>query len=272
MTPDLAADLATRTPTQIDTEIARIEAEIAAQRDIRDRARRVLDPNSDRHSVIARNRARCSLELAELALRLRCAELQPYLDEYARRGWNRFYLVNSYDGHVHRDASPYRCSRTASTQHGWLLGESGKTYEEVVELAGDRVCSVCFPWAPVNTLKRPSAFTPPVAAAKEARRVERAAAKAAKAEKAITNPDGTPLRIIEHGYLETLATVRAAEIRVVDIAFYERLYGTRHPHDEANTKSILEALAAKKGTTVVEEGAAMEKRLRARCKRERVDY
>lgn len=269
--------LTTATPVEIDTEIARIEAEMSSKRYLRDAAEKVLD-RAARDTYYATlpsyAQAKCSLALAEIALTRYALELTPYLVEYTRRGgWTRYFLVNSSNGHVHSDANPYRCSRTPSTEHGWLVSESGKTPQEVVELAGERACTVCFPWAPADTLSRSSAYTPPCEAEKVARRAERALRAALRNAKAITNPDGTPLRIDTEGYAEILGTIRAAELRAVDITFWATVYTRALTEKEENAiEQILAALAAKRGTTVEEERTEMQRKLRAKCKREQVIY
>jgi hypothetical protein len=72
-------------------------------------------------------------------------------------------------------------------------------YAELVELAGEDACSVCFPDAPVSVLNRPSRLSVPEKEAAEKARVERAKAKAERdaknAEKAIFMPDGSPVII-----------------------------------------------------------------------------
>lgn len=67
--------------------------------------------------------------------------------EYARRPWNRFFLVTSSDGHIHRHTACSTCYPT--TEFGWLPELSGKTEADAVAEHGTILCSVCFPTAPV---------------------------------------------------------------------------------------------------------------------------
>ena len=65
----------------------------------------------------------------------------------ARGGWTRYYLIT--DGHLHYDVSDYRCSRTTTSQHFLIAQLSGLAGWEAIEAAGERVCTTCFPQAPV---------------------------------------------------------------------------------------------------------------------------
>ena len=70
-------------------------------------------------------------------------------------GWNRYFLVVSSAGHVHRST---RCSTcTHSTAYMPLTALSGKSDADAVALLGERLCSVCFPDAPVGSSKIPKA-------------------------------------------------------------------------------------------------------------------
>ncbi len=75
---------------------------------------------------------------------------EPLDAEYARRPWSRFFLVQNNGGHIHRDLSSYRCSRQPTTVHGWNPALSGLTEAQAVAQLGPRLCTVCFPSAPVE--------------------------------------------------------------------------------------------------------------------------
>lgn len=262
-------DIPTATPAEIDGEIARIRIEIGR---VVQRANLVADSISrlEKDDIYGPRRIPAlhaelkDLNVREDALR---GELAPYSLEYAARGgWTRYFLVNNSTGHVH---SSMECSTCfVSTEYRWLTGESGKSAEDLVELAGERACTVCFPWAPVDALKRASAFRSDSEEAAIARAKKRAEAAEAKATKAITNPDGTPLEISVSGMRpEVIKTERAAAIEVVDQLWYQKYYSDPQER-EATVVQLLAALAAKRGTSVEEERAAAEKRLVARIKRE----
>lgn len=80
------------------------------------------------------------------------AEEKPYQDEYKRRdGWSRFFLVDANNGHIHRNMNCSTCNKRGKmTQFSWLPSVSGKTEEEAVKEYGSRLCTVCYPSAPVE--------------------------------------------------------------------------------------------------------------------------
>ena len=68
-----------------------------------------------------------------------------------RGGWNRAFLVTNDGGHVH---SSMHCSTTRpTTQFAWMTDYSAKSEDEIVEAAGYRACTVCYPSAPVGDEK-----------------------------------------------------------------------------------------------------------------------
>jgi len=84
------------------------------------------------------------------------AEADPLEAEFARERWPRFFLVLNSNGHIHSSRS---CSTTfPTTRWGWLPNLSGLTEADAVAAQGPRLCSVCFPSAPVEwTLGLPKA-------------------------------------------------------------------------------------------------------------------
>lgn len=75
------------------------------------------------------------------------------LDEVWReRGaWNRAFLATSADGHVHSSLHCSTCRPT--TQFALMTDYSDKSEDEIVEAAGYRACTVCYPSAPVGDEK-----------------------------------------------------------------------------------------------------------------------
>lgn len=69
---------------------------------------------------------------------------------YLTHRWSRFFVVNNSNGHIHYDLSSYRCSRTLTTSHGWTPALSGADEAEAVAALGPKLCTVCFPSAPVE--------------------------------------------------------------------------------------------------------------------------
>jgi hypothetical protein len=273
-------DTATATPVQIDTELARIGEAVAIQYDIINRANRAAQKWQDAQGTTGHHydtQIAAALDRAEkawVAWDILTAERAPYDLEFSRRdGWTRYYLVDSDtgNGHVHYDLSSSRCSRQPSTRHFWLTSESGKPAAEVIALAGERVCTICFPDAPAVGK---CAYRTPSEEEKERRAAERAAAAAKRAEKAITNPDGTPLRINLNGYWDTITTVAAAWRELVDIPFGARTFGDRRTNDRevAACQLIIKALAHKLGQPEDTIKTQAEVKLIKKCRREGVTY
>lgn len=110
-------DVTTATPAEIDTEIARLNAEQA------ELARRI--------------------EMLRAQMDANAKTAAPLHAEYDRRGgWTRVYRVDNSNGHVHTSTA---CSTTyETTDFHWFPELSGKDAAEIVELAGEYTCLVCF--------------------------------------------------------------------------------------------------------------------------------
>lgn len=65
-----------------------------------------------------------------------------------RGGWNRAFLVANANGHVHSSMGCSTCRPT--TQYAWLTDYSGADEDAIVEAAGHRACTTCYPTAPVG--------------------------------------------------------------------------------------------------------------------------
>jgi hypothetical protein len=143
-------------------------------------------------------------------------------------GWNRYYLVVASNGHVH--SSTHCSSCFVTTQFMWLTELSGKSHEELVEMAGERACTVCFPEAPVDVTKRPSMLKYDVEAreAKAKRDAELEAKRADKLAKALL-PTGKELKLSVRygeasnsyvsGYAKTLVAARNEALRHLAYSF-----------------------------------------------------
>lgn len=276
-----AAALPTATPTEIDAEIARLSAELAEQAAIIERAehriqatitRRYYDetyhgPEVERlHAVVG--------QANQVSAELRAA-LAPLHAEFERRdGWTRYYLVDNADGHVHFGTGCSTCF--SSTRYRWLTSESGTLPAHLVEKAGERACTTCFSWAPVNVLKRRSVFRSTSEDERAAREAERAAKRQAAAAKAITTPDGLALFTVElgaHGALRNgdelrteVAAWRAAMYAAEMLAFY----GSDSVGAAASTETLrrcVEAVAAKRGVTVESLRAEITKKTAAKARK-----
>jgi len=124
---------------------------------------------------------------------------------YTTYNWTRAYIVPG--GHVHKY---YRCQTLWDTTVRIILPEcSGLDEAEIVELAGDRACTICYPSAPVEVLKRPSRLFTRDELVAEKERQEKLAKRAAKeaAKLTVTYTEGGS---------ETFGTTRSARLRAVD--------------------------------------------------------
>ena len=243
-------DLTTLTPAQIDEAWALVAAKLRAAQEKRDSIRKVqrqVAADSETGRIYARK-----FEAALDAVIAADDDMQPFVAEWNRRGgWTRAYIVPG--GHVHRSTHCHTLHVT--TLISWLPEQSGKDEAEIVELAGERACTHCYPSAPVDVLARPTqlytADERKDMAAKAQRAQELAAKKADAATKAITDVDGKPLRDTGNWIVKT---ERAAEIDAVDFLHNKLAYGYDH-QDEAAFTRVVTALAHKRGTTVEEQVA-----------------
>ncbi|MBF4549308.1 hypothetical protein [Pseudoclavibacter sp. VKM Ac-2888] len=206
------------TPFDVDTELNDVLDKLSTAEQARAFALRQVDviQHSDERLRYGMTRAQ-RLERAQAKVNDARAIIEPMRaqidaidEEHARRGrWPRAFVVPQ--GHVH---SSLGCSTCYPTTRFQLLPEySDKTETELVEDAGDRACTVCFPSAPVD---RPTKMElPEERQAREARQVqtqERDEKKLAAAAKAITTPDGEPLKVGAWAsrWPQTIKTERAA--------------------------------------------------------------
>lgn len=285
-------DLATATPVEIDTELYKHYSRISRLELVQAEAQRTIDfidaiePGSYNSMVSSYSPARRA-KLAEQVdkigaevLVILTDDVSPLEQEFHRRGgWTRYYLVDNSNGHVHKDT---RCSTCfPSTVYSWLIEQSGMTAEDLVELAGVQACTVCFPWAPVDVLKRKSQLeSPERKAARLEREAKKAEREAKKAAKAITTPEGNPLRVYTQHYPErqvvrngvvvkvhpahdgydTLETLAAAKSWLADQ--YEAWRGNNGTH--RNLDLVARSIAHKLGTTPEVEIEAAKKRAKNR--------
>jgi hypothetical protein len=294
------ADITAATPAEIDTVLSDLYVRLASAQDAADRRwdslRRVAGAKQDyrskrwsltREQAVAKAaevtqcgdyrardavRALAAVERADAEVRALEIPFDAVNDEFDRRGgWTRAFLVTNVNGHVHRSMSCSTCRFT--TRYHWVVEMSGHDEAEVVEAAGERACTVCYPSAPVETLARPTRlFTPDEQAAAKAR-VERDQAKAEraakKAAKALVAADGSPLRFRVRGYTERFETeVSAVQWAVAALADSRTWRGAMDNDERAGIDLVLDAVAAKHGQTRAEVDAMIEKKVAAKIKRD----
>jgi len=209
-----------------------------------------------------------ALAAAEAAIKAAQVDAMPFHAEYANRGgWTRAFLVTSSTGHVHRSMNCSTCN--IRTGYAWMVDYSGKDEAEIVEAAGERACTVCYPSAPVDVLARPTRmFTPDEidAQAARAKRAEEKKARDAKKLAAAITPDGSELKVTNaHGRRESFKTERAATTWMVQDMGGHKAWG--YSLSVEASKIIIEALAAKHGKTVDEVTAEIDAKVAAWIKR-----
>lgn len=245
-------DLTTATPAEIDTLLFDLEGKHAAAIDraalYTQRAERTaLAPQAEQFRSQA---ATAHAEAARLA-----AQAAPLRAEFVRRdGWTRAYLViTSGRGHVHRSTACSTCYVT--TTFGLLPQVSGYTEAEIIDAAGERACTVCYPDAPVETRTKPTRLFSADEIEAQKVREARAEAKLVREEKKAAKAIG-PLKVIIGGYTETVETLARAKSLLTDE--YEHARWSAPDFEVVNV--LATAIAAKEGKTVEQVGEEAEKR------------
>lgn len=273
-------DISTASPIEIDTKLyelyrLRLDTQVRIDRAVANLHIAVGDRKHGRHWGLADRDAeskaraqaatagfdpmRTADRVAELdaALIKRAeigAQVEPLNAEFVRRGgWTRAFLVTNVNGHVHRTMGCTTCHST--TQFHWLPELSAKDESEIIDAAGERACTVCYPNAPVDTLRRPTRIYSPDEIEAQKARDARAAAKAEREAKRLAKallPDGSELRVTS----ERLATLRSARMYLTDA--YDWGVGTHPSYPVADVEKVADAVAAKEGKdreTVLAEAA-----------------
>lgn len=231
----------TTTPVEIDTALALLDGKLTSAYNDLVRANVSLRryPND---SYYAERLAKTQAKVAAIK-----AEMAPLNEAYT--GWTRAFVVA--DGHVHRSMHCSTCNNGQyMTSFGWVTEFSGKTEAEVIEAAGSRACTMCYPDAPVDAPAGRIFHATEVAA--QAAREVLAARKAEIAAKKAANAIPTT-----HVKGERLETVHAAKAFLTD-GFS---WGWDHPsYNVADRDVVALILAAKLGTTAEAQVEAAAKR------------
>lgn len=258
---DIDAELAELYGKQVALEVSIEGTEASSERYRKYIAREARFPSrvADYERLIDQNDER--IAEAQRQLEANREEARPLEAEFhSRGGWTRAFLATSSNGHVHSSMDCSTCNKMGKlTRFAWMTDYSDQDEQEIVAAAGERACTTCYPSAPVEILSRPTKMFSPDEVAAAAARAERDAAKAAKqaaaAEKAITSPDGTPLRAPGR-YGDTIRTLVSAERELTRVlADYIAYDGERSSNQEWAaqqrewTDALISAIAAKKGLT-----------------------
>lgn len=266
-------DVAAATPVQIDEQLARLGGEAASlEAAIANCQRKIarlheMSP-AERSFYAGTNEAEQNALIEQAEVRL--TEIRFHFvslnAEYMRRGgWRRYYLVE--DGHLHYDVSGSRCSRVHSTTHYWMTEFSGQEPAKVIAQAGERVCTTCFPEAPVAPRPAAARFMTRTEAERAAYVEEKARKAAAKKAAQITTPEGDELIVgNRHDHIKT---ERAAWNRAMADATTLAYYGNENADDEhAAIDACLAALAHRRGVTVESLRAELNQKIAAKGRRE----
>lgn len=229
------------TPREIDTAIAAIYAPQFGHFHTIENAQTLL-----KKSYVKKNPARVAALEAEIAaahasLEALRAEAAPLEAIYNAKPWTRFYLVSA--GHLHR--STYCSSLRWNTRLGWLPEYSGKSEAEIVKMAGEACCTICYPSAPVN---RPSMLPVHVKAREEAaaEAAEKAAKRNAAAAQTIAVGRTTykTTRAAENEISREIDTMISRRYQIAADAEHRAHLDNLAAEDEAAARAIADALAA----------------------------
>lgn len=184
------------------------------------------------------------------------AEYQRWDAEFlARGGWTRAFLaVGNGMLHVHSSQDCSTCNNGKyRTEFNWRTELSGADEAKIIEAAGERACTVCYPNAPVEA-KGTTLYTPDEVEKAKAR-VEREAAKAAREAKRLEKallPSGEPLVLKIAGWTETFGTLASGRKFLTDACSWNARYnnGDTHPsYPHWAQEEVAAAVAAKEGKT-----------------------
>src|SRR5699024_8536572 len=197
-----------------------------------------------------------------------------------RGGWNRAFLATSGgDGHVHNSTDCSTCNKGKTpTQFQWMTNYSGSDEKSIVDDAGYRACTVCYPSAPIGDAKSlPTKMLSEEEKEKQIARDERKQKAADKAQKAKDNAptaSGEPRKI---GY-DTFKTERTAITSygdsegdfAIDRAETDDDYRVNSTFLEAQREKtfiILKSLAEKRGVSIQEVQKELEPKFNTKLKK-----
>lgn len=180
-------------------------------------------------------------------------------------GWTRAFLVVNSNGHIHKNRACSTCF--VSTQYYWLTELSGDDEITIVEKAGEKACTVCYPDAPSEYFLRASQLEhPDVKKAREEREAKKAEREAKRLRVGIFNADGTPLRTYATTYSKFKSEIKtertASSLALEYYLWLSPDHSKRNPDDLARVQEafndLIEALARKRGTSFETERDAIE--------------
>ena len=201
------------------------------------------------------------------------AEGEPFEDRYRDERWTRAFLATASNGHVHKTMMCSTCNKDGKmTEFQWLPELSGDDEDAIVDLAGERACTVCYPDAPVAVLAQPTRLFSNAEKDKQKARVEREAKRKEREAKKLIDPTtGQPLR----GQYGEFKTERGAELEAMDgvksMLIYNRRNESPHPDTDRwyrTATDVAHAKAAKHGTDASAEYDSLVARAQKSYKRD----
>lgn len=177
---------------------------------------------------------------------------------YEMYRWNRAFIVSG--GHVHRVQQG--CPGFKYGTVAYLVPEcSALTEDEIVELAGERACTHCYPSAPLSALQQASKLFAHDEQAKAERAAEREAKRSAKeaAKLTVTLPrgeygDGKPKE-------KTFGTVRGARNEASQVWKSAVYYPGSSKGYVENFRALVDAIAEREGVDAQKLGQEIQERV-----------
>jgi hypothetical protein len=183
---------------------------------------------------------------AELSARIAGlnSDIKAMDETWRAAGWTRWIECLNSDGHIH---SWFGCSTLNrglhATQLNWRTDLSGKTQAEAIADFGPRLCSVCFPDAPVDLCRKKS----------DIERAARDAAKAARAEAKFVK-GLRPEEQFRDARGDMVTTVAACKQVLRDAIDAEHYY----PRTYANDRARIDAVTATARLVLLGRGVSQE--------------
>ena len=172
-------------------------------------------------------------------------------DLYYEFNWSRAFLVTNQGGHVHHTPNCSTCFPT--TEFEWLTHYSSDPENEIVALAGETACTVCYPSAPAHVLNQPATIQSKNRSEREAAVSKAKAAKEARdakrhASAPLASGEFLTIHSVYGDYPNVIKTERTA-ISEWNLAQDSIPHTTKHIYRE-NQLIIESALAGKHNVSV----------------------
>jgi len=172
-------------------------------------------------------------------------------DLYYEFNWSRAFLVTNQGGHVHHTPNCSTCFPT--TEFEWLTHYSSDPENEIVALAGETACTVCYPSAPAHVLNQPATIQSKNRSEREAAVSKAKAAKEARdakrhASAPLASGEFLTIHSVYGDYPNVIKTERTA-ISEWNLAQDSIPHTTKHIYRE-NQSIIESALAGKHNVSV----------------------